>query len=218
MIEPGTAFWSREAEAVLIELDAPATGLSPAEARRRYLDFGPNRLQEQRKSEGLRLLLAQFKNPVILILLVAATLSIFLHDRADATIIVVIVFVSGLLGYWQERGAAIAVEKLLELVEIRVRVRRDGADSEAPVDEVVPGDIVLLAAGSGIPGDCLVLDSNDLCVDEAALTGETFPVDKSPGVVTAETGLAARTNVLLHGHPRGERIGAGGSGLQRSAH
>jgi Mg2+-importing ATPase len=136
---------------------------------------------------------------VVLILLFAAALSMVLHDRTDAAIILLIVLVSGLLGYWQERGAAMAVEKLLELVEIRVRVRRGGTGIEAPVDEVVPGDVVLLAAGGGIPGDCLVLESNDLCVDEAALTGETFPVDKLPGVLPAETGLGARSNVLYMG-------------------
>jgi Mg2+-importing ATPase len=199
MIESSTAYWSLETASVLAGLGSSASGLSTADAQRRLQEVGPNRFQERRKSEGLRLLLAQFKNPVILILLVAATLSIFLHDRADAAIILAIVLVSGFLGYWQERGAAIAVEKLLELVEVRARVRRDGADVEVPVDEVVPGDVVLLGAGSGIPGDCLVLESHDLCVDEAALTGETFPVDKSPGVVPAETGLAARTNVLFMG-------------------
>jgi Mg2+-importing ATPase len=163
------------------------------------VEFGPNRLEQQRKSAGVRLLLAQFKNPIIVILLAAAALSVFLDDRADAGIILVIVLLSGLLGYWQERGAVVAVEKLLEMVEIRARVRRDSVDGEVPVDEVVPGDIVLLAAGSGIPGDCLVLESNDLCVDEAVLTGETFPVDKSPGVLPAQTGLAARSNVLYMG-------------------
>ncbi len=199
MIEPGTAYWGQETASVLVSLASSASGLSTAEARRRLQQAGPNRIQERSKDAGLRLFLAQFKNPVILILLVAATLSIFLHDRADAAIILVIVFVSGFLGYWQERGAAIAMEKLLELVEIRALVRRDGVDAETPVDEVVPGDIILLGAGSVVPGDCLVLESHDLSVDEAVLTGETFPVEKTPGVVPAETGLAARSNVLFMG-------------------
>ncbi|MCC7339948.1 MAG: magnesium-translocating P-type ATPase [Bryobacterales bacterium] len=199
MIEANVPFWSREAETVMDALGVTGAGLSSEDARRRLEEFGPNRLQERRKTEGIRLLLSQFASPVILILLAAATLSIFLHDRADATIILLIVFISGLLGYWQERGAANAVEKLLELVELRARVRRDGTESETPMDEVVPGDIILLSAGSGIPGDCLLLESNDLSLDQAALTGETFPVDKFPGAVPADTELAARSCALYMG-------------------
>jgi len=108
--------------------------------------------------------------------------------------------VSGLLGFWQERGADNAVEKLLSIVQIQVTARRDGKTAEVPVEEVVPGDIVELSAGSGVPGDCLILESRDLFVDEASLTGETYPVEKNPGVTAADTPLAQRGNVLYLEH------------------
>ena len=98
-------------------------------------------------------------------------------------IILVIVLVSGLLGFWQERGAANAVEKLLAIVQIKATVLRNGASKEIPVEEIVPGDIVVLNAGDVIPGDCLILESKDLFVDEATLTGETYPVEKAAGVL-----------------------------------
>lgn len=145
------------------------------------------------------LLLNQFKSPIILILIFAAVLSIFLKDAADAIIILTIVFISGLLGFWQERGASNAVEKLLALVQVKATVLRDGQSQEIPNEEVVRGDIVLLSAGKNIPGDCLVLESKDLSVNEAALTGETYPSDKLSGVVPAETGLSQRTNSLYLG-------------------
>ena len=103
----------------------------------------------------------------------------FLHDPADASIILIIVFISGLLGFWQEHSASNAVEKLLAIVQIKAAVIRDGNEQEIPVEEIVPGDIVILNAGDIVPGDCLLLESKDVFVDEAMLTGETFPVEKT---------------------------------------
>ena len=123
----------------------------------------------------------------------------FLHDPVDAFIILTIVFASGLLEFWQERSATNAVEKLLSIVQIKAAVRRDGGPQEIPVEEIVPGDIVILNAGDIVPGDCLVQESNDLFVDEAMLTGETFPVEKAVAVLPAETPLGQRTNVLWMG-------------------
>jgi Mg2+-importing ATPase len=126
-------------------------------------------------------------------------LSFFLHDPVNALIILTIVLVSGLLGYWQEHSAANAVEKLLAIVQIKASVLRDGGPHEIPVEEIVPGDIVILNAGDIVPGDCLVDESKDLFVDEATLTGETYPVEKSVGVLGAETPLGQRTNALWMG-------------------
>lgn len=113
-----------------------------------------------------------------MILIFAAVLSIFVQDAASAIIILTIVLISGLLGFWQEKGALNAVEKLLALVQVKATVLREDQSQEIPTEEVVPGDIVLLSAGKNILGDGLVLDSKDLSVDEAALTGKTYPVDK----------------------------------------
>ncbi|MCI0455000.1 MAG: magnesium-translocating P-type ATPase, partial [Candidatus Dadabacteria bacterium] len=138
-------------------------------------------------------------SPIILILIFAAVLSFFLGDHTDALIILLIVFVSGLLGFWQERGAANAVEKILTIVQIKAMALRDGNSIEIPVEEIVPGDLVIFNAGDIIPGDCLILESKDLFVDEAALTGETYPVEKTAGALPLETPLGKRTNTLLMG-------------------
>lgn len=147
----------------------------------------------------LLLLLSQFKGPIILILTVSAFLSLFLRDSMDALIILAIVLVSGLLGFWQERGAAGAVQKLLLLVQITATCRRGGKPLDVRTDEVVLGDVVLLSAGGIIPADCLILESKDLFVNEAALTGETFPAEKTAGALPPETLLAKRTNSLFMG-------------------
>jgi Mg2+-importing ATPase len=199
MIQPPKAFWSTPASALLQQLQTSPEGLTSEEARERLDRYGLNLLKPKKKSDALTLLLSQFKSPIILILLFAAGLSLFLHDPADAVIILLIVLVSGLLGFWQERGAVDAVEKLLAIVQIKTNIIRNGDSKEVPVEEVVPGDILLLRAGDVIPGDCLILESKDLFVDEATLTGETYPVEKTAGVLSPETHLSQRTNALFTG-------------------
>jgi len=124
------------------------------------------------------LFIGQFKSPIILILVGAAILSLFLQDRTDATLILAIVLASAVLGFWQEYSATNAVAKLRALVETKVRVLRDGNEVIIPLTEVVPGDVVLLSAGAIIPGDGRLLETRELFVNEAALTGETFPTEK----------------------------------------
>ncbi|MFN6395125.1 MAG: magnesium-translocating P-type ATPase [Aphanizomenon sp.] len=192
-------FWNLPADQVLVKVQSTPQGLSSEDAKQRLSQYGANSLKQKQQSHTLTLLLNQFNSPIILILIFAAILSSFLKDTIDAVIILVIVLASGLLGFWQERGAADAVQKLLEMVEIKASILRDGQAQDVPVDEVMPGDIVLLSAGGSIPGDCLILESQTLSVDEATLTGETYPVAKEPGVLPGETGLGQRTNSLFMG-------------------
>jgi Mg2+-importing ATPase len=194
-----TPFWSVPSFELLQQLQTTPQGLKSDEAQQRLLRFGSNLLKPKKKSDALTLLFAQFKSPIILILIFAAGLSLFLHNPIDATIILVIVLVSGLLGFWQERGAANAVEKLYAIVQIKTTVVRNGDSKEVPIEEVVPGDIVFIKASDVIPGDCLLLESKDLFIDEAALTGETYPVEKSIGTLPPETPLSQRTNSLFMG-------------------
>ena len=126
-------------------------------------------------------------------------MSFFLGDPVNALIILVIILASSLLGFWQERGATNAVDKLLAIVQTKATVLRDGNQEETPVEGIVPGDVVLLSAGDLIPGDCLILESKDLFVNEASLTGETFPVEKTAGVLPLGTALGQRTNSLFMG-------------------
>jgi Mg2+-importing ATPase len=173
--------------------------LTGNEAKKRLALYGANLLKPQKRSDVLTLLVSQFKSPIILILFFATGLSFFLHDPVDAFIILSIVIVSGLLGFWQERGASNAVAKLLSIIQIKAAVLRDGNSIEIPVEEIVPGDIVILNAGDIVPGDGLVQESKDLFVDEAMLTGETFPVEKVVSVLPPETQLGQRTNALWMG-------------------
>jgi Mg2+-importing ATPase len=199
MNQNAQSFWSTSVTEILDTLQVTVNGLTPNEAKKRLANYGANRLKPPKRSDVLTHLVAQFKSPIILILLFATGLSLFLHDPVDASIILTIVVINGLLGFWQEHSASNAVEKLLAMVQIKAAVLRDGNQQEIPVEDIVPGDIVILNAGDIVPGDCLLLESKDVFVDEAMLTGETFPVEKAISVLPADTALAKRTNTVWMG-------------------
>ncbi|MDR3553065.1 MAG: magnesium-translocating P-type ATPase [Clostridia bacterium] len=193
------SFWSMLPEDILKSLEASKDGLTTAQAKERLSTYGPNSIRPNKSNSTLGLLLSQFKSPIILILLVAIVLSFFLRDTVDAIIILTIVLISGLLSFWQEYGANNAVESLLEVVKIKTNVLRDGKPLDIGVEELVPGDIVLLKAGAVIPADSLILESDSLNIDEATLTGETYPVEKQAGALPLKTPLNARKNSLWMG-------------------
>jgi Mg2+-importing ATPase len=193
------AFWALPLNTVLTRLQASLGGLSEAEARKRLQFYGYNTLKPKKRNDSLTLLIAQFKSPIIIILLFATGLSFALRDVTDGLIILAIILVSGLLGFWQERGAVNAVQQLLSVVKVRATTLRDGDFKDVPIEEVVPGDIITLNAGDIIPGDCLIIESRDLFVDEAALTGETYPVEKEAGALDEKTPLSHRINALFMG-------------------
>ena len=192
-------FWSVPQDELWNTLKTTALGLSDKEVIDRRTQYGFNTVKQQRQYKWFLLLLSQFKSPIIIILLFATILAYFLNDPVDATIILSIVLISGLLSFWQERGAVNAVAGLLALVQIKVTVLRNGRQAEIPAEEIVPGDIVIFNAGDIIPADCRILESWDLFVDEATLTGETFPVAKETGIIPAAAPLSQRTNSLFTG-------------------
>jgi len=186
--------------AILAEqLGTSVSGLSSAEAARRLPDYLAVRIRPRRQLNLALLLLSQFKSPLTLILIVCACLSLLLHDSINAVIILVIIAGSGLLGFWQEYGASRAVERLLATVHTTVRVLRDRSETDIAQDQIIPGDVIRLSAGGMIPGDCLLLESKDLFVDEASLTGESYPVEKHVGVLAADSPLAKRSNSVFYG-------------------
>jgi Mg2+-importing ATPase len=195
----GESFWHLDQTTALAQLSCEATGLSEQEAATRWKQYGPNTIKTNSRSSALLLFLSQFKSPVTIMLIVAALLSAGLGDVADTVIILVIVLISSLLGFWQERGAANAVVELLKMVSLHCSILRNGKAQELPMDVVVPGDIVLLSAGDVIPADSLILESQELFVDEATFTGETYPVEKNAGILPTDTPLAKRTNALFMG-------------------
>ncbi len=192
-------FWDMPAEAMLARLHTSKKGLTSEDAGRRANTYEKDRLARSRGPGRARILLSQYKSPIILILIFASILSLVLHDFADAVIILAIILASGLLGFWQEARAADAVRKLLDLVKVTSTVLRDGRELEIPAEQVVPGDIVILTAGTSVPADCLLLDAKDVYVSEAPLTGESYPVEKATGTVPRETPLAQRRNSVFMG-------------------
>lgn len=199
MPQDSSAFWSLPLEDLQKRLGAGTEGLTDFEAAKRLRQFGANRLRPRKETSTLLLFLAQFKSPITLLLVFAASLSLYLGRSMDALIILIIILISGVLGFWQEKGAADAVARLLAIVQIKAAVLRDGRSEEIPLEEVVPGDVVLLNAGDVIPGDCRIIESKDLFVNEAALTGETYPAEKLAGTLPQETELSKRTNSLFMG-------------------
>jgi len=193
------AFWSKSIETTYEELSTGAEGLTSSEAQKRLLTYGTNSIKSKTKTGALRLFLYQFKSPIIIMLLFATVLSVYVREIIDAAIIFVIILFSGSLSFWQEYGANNAVQKLLELVQIKADVLRDSKEEEVSIESVVPGDIVVLNAGDSVAGDCLIMESVSLFVDESALTGESYPVEKQAGLLSSDTGLSSRTNCLWMG-------------------
>jgi Mg2+-importing ATPase len=195
----GDQVWQIPIEDALAQLGSGPGGLAAAEVAARQAEYGRNTLVAARRTDALALLARQFASPIVLILVVATVLSGVLGDVTDALIILAIVGLSGLLGFWQERGANRAVAALLAVVRVKSALLRDGHQVEVPLEEVVPGDVVLLNAGQVVPGDCRVIESRTLLVDEAALTGETYPAEKAPGSVAPDHPIGQRTNALFLG-------------------
>ena len=194
-------FWSEHYKIVARRLGTDyKEGLSSKEAERRIREYGKNLVTATTIATPLRLLLYQFKSPIVLLLIAAAILSYFLEDPQDAIIILVIVFISAGLGFWQENGATNAIRKLVTLVRLKSDVLRDGKEQEISSEDIVPGDIVILRGGDRIPGDCRLVESRDLFVNEAFLTGESYPAEKfSDRILPLDTAVSQRANCVFMG-------------------
>lgn len=156
-------------------------GLDSSEANKLLAQFGPNTLHEGARNNLLRQFLSRFKNPLVLILLAASAISALMGELTNFVIITLIVLLSVTLDLVQEHRANLAAEKLKQVVSVRASVLRDGIRQMLMVSELVPGDLVFLAAGDLVPADGLVLEAHDLFVKQSVLTGETYPVEKHPG-------------------------------------
>ena len=193
------AYWSLMPEQLCSALNSSNKGLPAAEAERRLKKYGLNTIRAQQQATALRLLLSQFKSPLVLVLIFAAIVSGIVGEWVDASIVLAIVLGSTILGFVQEYAASSAVEKLRSQVTIKSSLLRDGQSQTLPSEQVVPGDVVLLSAGSLIPADGVVLEANDFFINQAVLTGETFPVEKKPATVPANASLTERTNCVFMG-------------------
>ncbi|MBU1074857.1 HAD-IC family P-type ATPase [Patescibacteria group bacterium] len=186
-------------EGALTSLTTTKNGLSTTEAQDRLQEHGLNKLPEEKKASWLLLLLSQFRNSLVYILLVAAVISFFLEDYIDMSVILAAVFVNVVVGFIQEYKANQAMEKLKKVITFLARVKRDDQEQEIKAEELVPGDIVLLKAGDKIPADGRIIFSKDLRANEASLTGESVPVKKDEALISGEVVLGEQKNMVFLG-------------------
>lgn len=193
------AYWSKDAAELLAALQTTPQGLSQREAEQRLERLGENRVAAREEASAWRLLLRQYESPLVLILIFGALISLLVRSWTDAIIILAIVLGSTLLGFVQEYRASEAVKRLRDSVALRVTALRNGQPQTVDARTIVPGDVILLSAGNLVPADGVVLKARDFLVSQAALTGESFPVEKAVGACPADASLPERTNVVFLG-------------------
>ncbi len=193
------AYWSLPQEQLAQRLDSSSSGLSAPEAARRLVQYGANELGAQRPPSRLRTLKNQLRNPLILLLVFAAGASAVTGNWMDAGIVLAILFASVAIGYFREYRAQTAAAVLSARVRTRASVLRDGQLTSVPLAAVVPGDVVQLSAGSLVPADAVLLQATDCFVNEAVLTGESFPAEKRTAVLTPDAELNQRVNCVFLG-------------------
>jgi Ca2+-transporting ATPase len=186
------------AEAAMQQLDTSEKGLTQAEAAKRLEKYGPNTLKEEKKISPWTIFFGQFKNFLIVLLIIATVISLFLGETLDAMVIFAIVVASALLGFYQEFRAEKAMEALKAMSSPTAAVVRDGEEIEIPSADVVPGDIVLLTAGDRMPADGRLIEAINARIDEASLTGESTAVSKGAReVYPQDTPIGDRKNMIF---------------------
>ncbi len=214
----GNAWHARPASEVLEALGtSPAPGLSAAEARRRLDLHGPNQLPAAPRRGPLGRLLLQFHNPLIYVLVAAGVVTLWLGHRVDAGVILAVVVVNALIGFVQEGKAERALDAVRAVLATHAVVLRDGERHEVDAATVVPGDVVLLESGAKVPADLRLFHCRNLRIDEAAITGESVPVDKGVDPVDVDApvgdrrGIAHSGTLVTYGQGRGVVVATGTS-------
>jgi Ca2+-transporting ATPase len=210
--------WYRiDIQEALARAESSEEGLSEQEARRRLEKYGPNKLAEGEEISRLKILLHQFTSPLIYILLIAAVVTLLLHEYIDSGVILTVVLLNAIIGYLQEFKAEESVRALKQLLVAKARVLRDGREKEISGVGLVPGDIVLLASGTRVPADLRLLQTNELRIDEAMLTGESLPAEKRSAAIDEEgltpadqTCMAFMGTAVVNGRARGVVTGTAG--------
>ena len=201
--EPGrlgvSRFWSAESAALLTDLRSRVEGLSASDAAERLERYGRNVLRGEGRLSRLDVFVRQWRSPLLLLLVFAAVASAVTSQWMDAAIVLTIVVTTVVIGYTREYSAQTAAAALRTRLSVRTVTLRDGQPLSVPIQDIVPGDVVLLAAGSLVPADGVILEAADFYVSEAVLTGESFPVLKQPGTVDVGSELVERTNCVFLG-------------------
>ena len=192
--------WHALREQELLEsLETSRDGLDGSGAEQRLERFGPNRLPDPPKKPAILRFLAQFHNLLIYILIVAGAAALALGETIDAMVILAVVVINALIGFIQEGKAEQAMAAIGKMLAQKATARRDGSWREVPAETLVPGDIVQIKSGDRVPADIRLLDAHGLRVDQAALTGESVPVGKTPDVLAEDTDLADRRSMIYSG-------------------
>ncbi|WP_313537558.1 cation-translocating P-type ATPase [Enterococcus sp.] len=191
------AFYAQDTASVLQELQSDTNGLTNDEAKKRLAEYGPNELEEGKKKSMLQKFFEQFKDLMIIVLLAAAIISAAVsHEFVDSIIILAVVIINAIMGVVQEAKAEQAIEALREMSTPNANILRNGHTVTVKSDELVPGDIVLLEAGDVVPADLRLLEASSLKIEEAALTGESVPVEKELTVIEGnDIGIGDRVNM-----------------------
>lgn len=192
-------FWQKNLADLFEEDSSIVEGLSSSEASHRLTLVGPNSFSQKKKYAHLVLLLSKFKNPLIIILLLASALSAVIGENTNFILISTIVFLSVIMDFIQEYKAGLEAEKLRQLVSVHVEALRDKKLQEIPLASLVPGDIVFLSAGDLVPGDGRILEAKDFFVNQALLTGEPYPVEKKCCELPYEEEILSASNTVLRG-------------------
>ena len=180
-------------------METSTTGLSSEEAAKRLETYGTNEVARGKKRSGIVEFLLHFRSPVTLILIISAIVSGFSGDPRDAAIIIIIVLVSVILDFTQEYRAGKAAEALAKRVATTATVTRDGTKQDIAISGLVPGDVIQLTAGDIAPADARVIAAKDFFIDQSALTGESFPVEKTTDPITDKTDSTKWNNYLFMG-------------------
>lgn len=200
LIKRMTAQWhSLDPEAALRLLDATRAGLSEAEAKKRLARYGHNELRGKKKTSQVLVLLRQFLNPLIYVLLIAVIISIVLRHFIDAGVIMSALIINAVVGFMQETRAERAMQALIQMVAPRAKVKREGKVQLIPARALVPGDIIILETGDKVPADARLVRVANLKVGEAILTGESMPVDKHVVALNEAVPVADRNNLVYMG-------------------
>jgi Ca2+-transporting ATPase len=186
-------------EETLKALNTRETGLSQEEVQKRLAEYGPNELKKEKGISPIRLFLEQFADILIIILLIATGLSIYLGEITDAIVIIAIVLACAILGFVEEYRSEKALEALKKMTAPTAMVLRDGKEVKVQASEIVPGDIILLYTGDKVPADARLIEAINLKVDEAPLTGESAPVNKTVDPLPEEIGIPERRNIVFTG-------------------
>ena len=190
---------SMTTEEVLAYLNSGQKGLSAEDATKRLSEYGPNQLESPTKPSPLKIFFGKFKDYMVLVLIFAALISYIAGETTNAYVILGIVFLVAIIGFFQEYKAERAMEALREMVAPEADVFRDGKMSTIPAVDLVPGDVIYLEAGDKVPADGRIIEETSLEVIEASLTGESLPVEKSIPILPEEGALADRKNMVFMG-------------------